>query len=140
EALLWIERLAQVAPEDRRVLECCARLQEQLGHLDELAESLERLCLVLQGKERAANRRRRAELAEKRGHPEQAVACYRAALDADPEDTGALRALLAPLERTGRLAELADVRGQLAQLVEGEERNECLAARADLLEQLGDVQ
>jgi tetratricopeptide (TPR) repeat protein len=140
EALLWIERLAQVAPEDRRVLECCARLQEQLGHHEELVETLARLDVLLQGRERAANRRHQAELHEKLGDTERALACYRSALEADPEDVAALRALLGPLERSGRKAELAEARGQLAQLVEGEERVTCLGARAALLEELGDAQ
>jgi len=140
EALLWIERLAQVAPEDRRVLECCARLQEQLGHDDERVETLERLDLVLHGVERAANRRKLAELAWKGGDLERAVERLRGALDADPDDVAALRALVEPLERTGRLAELADVRGRLAERLEGEERIACLAARIELLESLGDPQ
>jgi tetratricopeptide (TPR) repeat protein len=140
EALLWIERLAQVAPEDRRVLECCARLQEQLGHHEERVETLARLDVLLQGRERAANRRHQAELHEKLGDTERALACYRGALEADPEDVAALRALLGPLERSGRKAELAEAHGQLAQLVEGEERIACLGARAALLEELGDAQ
>ena len=140
EALLWIERLAQVAPEDRRVLECCARLQEQLGHDDERIETLERLDVVLQGPERAANRRRLAELERKRGNQEAALARLHGALEADPDDVAALRALLEPLEQTGRLAELADVRGRLAERLEGDERVACLAARVALLEALDDPQ
>ena len=140
EALLWIERLAQASPEDRRVLECCARLQEQLGHDDERIETLARLDLALHGAERAANRRRLAELELKRGDLERAVEHLHGALDADPDDTAALRALVEPLERTGRVAELADVRGRLAERLEGAERIACLAARAELLESLGDVQ
>ncbi|HEX2486324.1 MAG TPA: tetratricopeptide repeat protein, partial [Myxococcota bacterium] len=140
EALLWIERLAQVVPEDRRVLECCARLQEQLGHDDERVETLERLDLVLHGAERAANRRKLSELAWKRGDLERAIERLYGALEADPADVAALRALLEPLERTGRVAELADVRGRLAEHLEGDERAACLAARIALLESLGDVQ
>jgi tetratricopeptide (TPR) repeat protein len=138
EALLWIERLAQVAPEDAQVLACCARLQEQLGHHEELVETLGRLDLCLQGAERAANRRRLAELHEKLGHGERAVDSLYAALEADPADVAALRALLGPLERSGRLAELAEIRGRLAPLLEGAERFDCLRARAELLDGLGD--
>jgi len=139
EALLWIERLAQVSPEDARVLACCARLQEQLGHHEDLAQTLGQLDRCLEGAERAANRRRLAELYEKLGDGERAVASLRGALEADPEDVAALRALLAPLERSGQLAELAEVHGRLAALVEGEERIACLRARAELLESLGDA-
>jgi golgin subfamily B member 1 len=137
EALLWIERLAQVAPEDRRVLECCARLQEQLGHHEELAATLDQLDRQLSGGDRAGNRRRIAELYEKAGDTERSTAAYRAALEADPEDLAALRALLRILERSGDLAELADAHGRLAALVTGDERRDSLAVRAEVLEALG---
>jgi lipopolysaccharide biosynthesis regulator YciM len=61
EALLWIERLVAAMPEDRPALETCARLQETLRHSSELRETLERLDVLLQGEEQAANRRRLAD-------------------------------------------------------------------------------
>jgi tetratricopeptide (TPR) repeat protein len=138
EALLWIERLAQVAPEDRRVLECCARLQEQLGHHEELAATLDQLDRQLTGPERAGNRRRIAELHDKVGNAERAAAAYRSALEADPEDVAALRALLRILERSGDLAELAEAHGRLASLTTGDERRDSLAVRAEVLEAVGE--
>ena len=137
EALLWIERLAQVAPDDRRVLECCARLQEQLGHDEELAQTLDQLDRQLAGGERATNRRRIADLYAKLGDAERSAAAYRAALEADPEDLAALRALLRILERSGDLAELAEAHGRLAALTTGDERRDSLGVRAEVLEALG---
>ena len=134
EALLWIERLVQVAPDQRDVLETCSRLQEQLGHDEELVGTLERLDLLLCGTEQAANRRRLAELHAKGGDTDAAIDAYRRALLADPEDLAALRALLEPLERTHQLRELADVHATLAERVAGDDRAAHLAARADLLE------
>lgn len=141
EALLWLERLVQVAPEQRDVLENCSRLQEQLGHDEELVATLERLDVLLRGTEQAANRRRLAELHNKSGDVAAAVDAYRHALQADPEDLASLRALLEPLERTGQLRELADTHAALAERVAGGDRVRHLSARADLLEDpLDDLQ
>ena len=74
-----------------------------------------------------ANRRRLAELHEKRGD----TRARRRLLPRRPRRGSRRRRRAAraarPAGALGRLAELADARGQLAPLIEGEERIECLA-------------
>jgi tetratricopeptide (TPR) repeat protein len=141
EALLWIERLVAAMPEDRRTLEACARLQETLHHASELRETLERLEVLLQGEERAANRRRLATLLAADGETEGAIAAYRGALEANPDDLASLRALQSLLEETGRFREAVEVRRHLAELAPAEERIECLHALAVILsERLDDAE
>jgi len=141
EALLWIERLVAAMPEDLRTLQTCARFQEALQHSSELCETLERLDLLLQGEEQAANRRRLAELLARGGDAEAAVEAYRRALEADPDDLPSLRALLSLLEESERLGEAVEVRRHLAELVSPEERVECLHALGVILsERLDDAE
>jgi len=133
EALLWIERLVAAMPEDRRALETCARLQESLHHSTELRETLERLDVLLDGEEQAANRRRLADSLAADGDVEGMIDAYQGALEADPDDVPSLRALLSPLEEAGRLVELVEVRRHLAELVSAEERTDCLYALGAIL-------
>ena len=133
EALLWIERLVAAMPEDQRTLQTCARLQEALCQSSELRETLERLDVLLQVEEQAANRRRLAELHAANGDVEEAIDAYRRALEADSDDLLSLRALQSLLEETERLPEAVEVRRHLAELVSPEERIECLHALGVIL-------
>jgi len=133
EALLWIERLVGAMPEDRRTLETCARFQEKLHHSTELCETLERLDVLLQGEEQAANRRRLADLHAANDEVEAAIDAYRSALEADPGDLPSLRALLPLLEKSERLREAVEVRRHLLELLSPEERIECLHALGVIL-------
>ncbi len=127
-ALVWIERLVEAMPEDRRAIETCARLQETLDKPILLRDTLERLDVLLQGEEQAANRRHLAELQISAGNPEGAIAAYQGALEAAPDDVSCLRALLPLLEESERLREVVEVRRHLAELGSPEERTEHLHA------------
>ncbi len=141
EALHWIERLADAIPEDRSALETCARLQEALQTPSELRKTLERLDVLLEGEEQAANRRRLAELRAADGDPEGAIQAYRDALEAKPDDVLSLRALLPLLEESGLLRDVVEARRHLAELTPPEERIECLYDLAVILsDQLDDAE
>jgi tetratricopeptide (TPR) repeat protein len=140
KALEWAERWIAAAPEDAEALRIGARLHEQLGHDTELMALLDRLDPLLQSGEQAANRRRMAGLHAARGRGEEAIAAYRAALEADPADVEAFEGLVEQLEPAGRPEELAQARQRLAELLPPPRRAACLDELARLLEErLGDL-
>jgi len=140
KALEWAQHWIAAAPENDEALRVGARLHDQLGHDSELMALLERLDPLLQSGEQAANRRRMAGLHVARGRCEEAIAAYRAALDADPADVEALEALVEQLEPAGRPQELAQARQRLAELLPPPRRAACLDELARLLEErLGDL-
>jgi tetratricopeptide (TPR) repeat protein len=140
DALAWARRWVDAAPESVDALRLAARLHQELGHDDALLAALQSLDPLLQSGEQAANRRRMGALHSERARPTEAIAAYRAALDADPADVEALRALVELLEQWGRPEELARARRSLAELLPAAERAACLDALARLLdERLGDL-
>jgi tetratricopeptide (TPR) repeat protein len=140
EALLWAQRLLSARPDSHAALETCARLQERLGDGVGLAATLARLDAVLAGPARAANRRRLATVHSELHRDETAIEWGLAALALEPDHVPTLEALLAPLERAGRLHELADVYRSLAEHAEASRRGESLEALAGTLAHgLGDL-
>ncbi|HET6304177.1 MAG TPA: hypothetical protein VFG80_05290 [Myxococcota bacterium] len=141
EALMWADRLAAATPEDASAHATCARLQELLDDPAGLAATLEKLDLLCAPEERAANRRRLAELHRALADDDRAVAWCRAALEAEPGHLGTLESLADLLERAGRLRELAEVHRELAEREEPSRRGARLDALACLLaDGLGDLE
>jgi len=141
EALEWAEKLNQAIPEDRAALETVTRLRAELGRVEELGESLERLDDLLHGHEQAANRRRLAALRQDAGRREEAIEFYEAALRSDADDIESLVALRAHYEQTLELEPLARVYRRLSDLLPAEGAAACLNELAKLLEhQIGDVE
>jgi len=139
-ALAWVQRWAESAPESPDPLEEWARLHAALGHDAELVACLERQALLLQGSERASNRRRLARHHAEQGREADSIKCLEAALESDPHDLESLEALAAALERAGRIEELVRARRWLADAAPPERRAACLDALARLLaDRLGDV-
>jgi tetratricopeptide (TPR) repeat protein len=139
-ALAWCERLLAVAPEHREALEITADAQRTLGRMDALETTLSRLDPLLQGSEQATGRTARAALLLERGDVDAATETLEAAIEADPSNLGALRAIEARYLDAQRLQDVARVQRKLADLLSGEERARCLAQLATLLEDdLGDV-
>lgn len=132
-ALGWLERLLEVLPEDRETLEQCARLQGSLGRRTERRRSLERLDVLLEGGQRAENRREVAALYRDEGNAEQAIRWYRASLEAEPEHVGALAALESLLEAADRPEEQAEALRRRASLLTAEDRAAALDRLARLL-------
>ena len=125
-ALHWLERLAEVTPEDVATLTACARLQEGLGRGDALCVTLETLDRHLHGAERAGLRRRLGALRVARGEPERALEAYRGALLAEPADLESARACVELLAHAERVSELVVARRRLAELASGSERTRAL--------------
>jgi Tfp pilus assembly protein PilF len=121
-ALHWLERLAEAAPDDVAALRACARLQESLGRSDALCRTLEALDRHVEGRERAALRRRLGALRVERGERERALDAYRGALLADPTDLDSARACVDLLGDGERTSELVTARRRLAELASGDER------------------
>jgi Tfp pilus assembly protein PilF len=121
-ALHWLERLAEAAPDDVAALRGCARLQESLGRVDTLCQTLEALDRQVDGRERAALRRRLGALRAERGEAERALEAYRGALAADPTDLDSARACVGLLAEGDRTGELVTARRRLAELASGAER------------------
>jgi len=132
-ALHWLEQLVAAAPDERGALERCARLQESLGRSEELCRTLEAIDRQLDGVERAALRRRLGAVRASRGETEQALAAYRGALTAQPDDLESARACVTLLGGGSRTAELVTARRRLAELTDGSERSEALHALGVLL-------
>ncbi len=137
-ALDWLERLARATPDHVPTLEACARLQEQLGRLDALCETLEALDRHYHGSERAAHRRRLGAAQLRRGEPALALAAYRDALHADPSDRDAARACVELLPADAPVAERVAAQRRLSELAEGEERVRAVHALGVLLAEHGD--
>jgi tetratricopeptide (TPR) repeat protein len=139
-ALHWLEHLASAAPDDVAVLERCARLQEALGLGEALCRTLETLDRLVDGRPRAALRRRLGAARATRGETELALAAYEGALVAEPGDLESARACVALLAQDGPPAALAAARRRLAELATGPERTAQLHAlgvlRADALRDL----
>jgi tetratricopeptide (TPR) repeat protein len=139
-ALAWVERWVAVAPEDPKALMASSRLREKLGQDAELAADLERLDRLVPSADKAGLRRRLGELHAARGRVEEAIAAYRGAAEADPEDDVALDALATQLDGAGRLQELAEVQRRLVDLLPAPRRTACLDQLASLLaDRLGDL-
>lgn len=132
-ALAFAERAAATRPDDPDAHEACARLHERLGHAAEQADALVRLASLRAGAEGAAVWRRVAELRAEAGRADAALEAWRRALEADPDDLLALRALVEPLRAAGRPDELARVLRQLGQRSSGAERANSLSQLADVL-------
>jgi tetratricopeptide (TPR) repeat protein len=140
DALPWLERLAQLEPENRAALERAGRLLEQLGQCDRAIPLLERLDALLAGSEQAANRRLLAELHERTGREADAVAWYEKALDSEPGDRTSLEALHRRYRAARRTEDAVRVQRRLAELLPDEERAGCLDELARILEEeLGDL-
>ncbi len=134
EALPWVERQVASSPEDRDALRTRARLQQRLGRDDDVRETLERLDVLLTGGEQAENRRRLGAFYRDAGEDDRAIVAYQGALSADPEDKAALAELLHLLTGAERWEELADVRRELAEHLDGDARRSCLLELAELLQ------
>jgi tetratricopeptide (TPR) repeat protein len=132
-ALGFAERQARLRPDDADALETCARLHERLGHVAVLADTLARLAPLRAGAEGAAVWRRVADLNAAAGRADAALEAWQHALEADPGDVVALRALVEPLRAAGRPDELARVLRQLGERCSGAERAAWLSQLADLL-------
>ena len=139
-ALRWVDRWAEVCPGDRQAFATSARLREQLGQDSELAADLERLAELAPAQEKAEVRRRLGRLHADRGRPDESVAAYQAAVEADPDDELTLEALMAQLWNAGRLEELAVAQRRLANLLAGPQRCAQLDELSSLLaDRLGDL-
>ena len=132
-AVHWADHLARKAPDDRDALETCVRLHESLGHDAELVAAIERLDPLLAGAARAALGRRLAVVHRRHAREDAATEALLAAVEADPDDVEALRGLVEPLRRAGRLRELARVHRSLAGTLPPPERAVQLGELATLL-------
>ena len=115
-ALRWAERWVEVCPGDRQAFAASARLREQLGQDAQLVADLERLAELVPAEEKAEVRRRLGSLHADHGRPEESIAAYQAAVEAEPENELTLEALSAQLSNAGHLEELAVVQRRLADL------------------------
>jgi tetratricopeptide (TPR) repeat protein len=132
-ALHWLEHLAEATPDDTAVLERCARLQESLGRSDALCRTLETLDRLVDGRARAALRRRLGAARAGRGETELARAAYESALVAEPGDLDSARACVLLLAKEGPPGALATARRRLAELATGAERVQQIHALGVLL-------
>jgi tetratricopeptide (TPR) repeat protein len=123
-AVLVVQRWAERAG-TREAHQALVALFEESGRTDELVAALERLDTLLDGTERAANRRRLGYLHAAEGRPDDAIDAWREALGHDATDLASLEALaeaLAEANREAELIALCDERGSevlLAPHVEG---------------------
>ncbi|MEE8580515.1 MAG: tetratricopeptide repeat protein [Myxococcota bacterium] len=141
EALGWVERLLETCPEDRVALEAAAELQESLGLEEELISTCERLEPLLEGPDQAAARRRIGKLHAVLGREENAIRWQESALESDPDDIEALRALRTLYEERRQIDDLVRAQRRLCELVPPAERAVCLSDLALLLEeQVGDIE
>ncbi len=108
-ALPAAKRWVELAPDSLDALQMLARLQGDLGHTDELVETLERIDPALEGVERAANQRRLGYLHAAEGRGEAALAAWRAAVESDPDDIASLEAILQALAGDDRAVEALEV-------------------------------
>jgi len=139
-ALRWAERWVEVCPRDRQAFATSARLREQLGQDAPLAADLERLAELVPAEEKAEVRRRLGSLHADHGRPEESIAAYQAAAEADPENQLTLEALSVQLSDAERLEELAAVQRRLADLLPPPQRCARLDELSSLLaDRLGDV-
>ncbi len=131
-ALAAYERALALRPSSLGAIRGLRDLAERLADWPAAARSLE-LELALQGRwsprERGALSRRLGEIAWHRlGDPERAENAYRAALDADPNDLDALRALEHLHETRGSWASAAELYEREAELLGDEEPERCKQA------------
>jgi tetratricopeptide (TPR) repeat protein len=137
EAVPWLERWAQIAPEDREPLEVLARLYEAAGQAPEVVRSLERLDALLSGPEQASLRRR---VAARQDDVAERARWLERALESHPGDVEALSALRDAYRELGRLEDQARVQRRLAESLPPDQKAHCLEDLARLLEEdLGDV-
>ncbi|MDJ0868514.1 MAG: hypothetical protein QNK03_20570, partial [Myxococcota bacterium] len=129
-------RWAQERPQERAALETLAHVLGEAGHTEELAGCLERLDALLDGPERAANRRRLGYLHAAEGRTEGAIDAWRAALEAEPSDEASLEALVDALSEAERYDELIRLFDQRPTTRARESRAVALA-RARALEATG---
>ncbi len=125
-ALVWVQKLAACAPEDRDVLEHLARLQEATGDKAALADSLEALDSLLDAGERAGNRQRLGFLYDELGDSDRAIDAHRNALALNPDALESVRAIDELLSETSRFAERVEIKRHLSELIGGAERAQCL--------------
>ncbi|MFV1979322.1 MAG: hypothetical protein ACC649_08215, partial [Myxococcota bacterium] len=139
-ALRWAERWVEVCPVDRQAFATSARLREQLEQDAPLVADLERLAELVPAEEKAEVRRRLGSLHADHDRPEESIAAYQAAVEADPENELTLEALSVQLSNAGRLEELAVVQRRLADLLPPPQRCARLDELSSLLaDRLGDV-
>ncbi len=140
-ALVWIERLLEATPEDRQTLETAARLQREIGRLEDLTQTLQRLDPLLLGTEQAANRLQLAQLASESGDEAQAIASLESAAESDPTNCEIWRELKRRYEAGHQLHDVARVQRRLADTLPADEQARCLDELTTLLEtQLGDME
>lgn len=130
-ALERLKRVLALVPRHLPALSSLARLYERHGRWEELLETYRReLKATPPGAAAAALRMKMAELAERRlGHPEEALALYREAVEAQPTHAPARRALERGLEAAGKWAELVTVLEQGIPLLESKAERACTATR-----------
>ncbi len=138
ETIAAMEAVVGIEPNDVDHLDRLARLYHAAGGWQKAAETFERVAM------RAVDARGRAALLaagrlyRENGKPERAIEVYRALLDRKATDPDALHALDELLAQLHRWAEVAEVRGALAERVGGGlEKAALLRAQARALEQAG---
>ncbi len=140
EALHWVERLWQLVPSERGVIEEVVRLREALGREDDIVEPLERLDPLLTGESQAANRRKLAATHQSQGREADAIRWWEASIDREPGHVESLRAVEALYESTGDLEAGARTIRRLADaLPEDEQIPELQRLATMLVDRLADV-
>jgi len=109
QALGWLDGLRMQGAGDAEVLQRIADLQRELGQVDNLVATLDRLSDGLLGPDLAANRREAAALLTDAGREEQAIAALEAATEAAPRDADSLSKLAAGYRSSGRFDDLVRV-------------------------------
>ncbi|MDH3521129.1 MAG: tetratricopeptide repeat protein, partial [Myxococcales bacterium] len=139
DALPWVQRWVQMAPEEPAALRALARLHERPGHESELTATLEALDPLLERRDRVENRRRLGILYARRGLPEEAARSFQAAVLLDPNDMDSLEGLVAVLRELGRTEELIVAQTQLADQLDAPRRTRCLYEVVQLQDEIGDL-
>jgi len=139
-ALAWVVRWVAAVPSDPEALFTSAHLREKLGQDAELVADLESLDPLLPSDLHAQHRRRLGAVHAQHNRSTEAIAAYRAAIEADADDILSHQALVEQLDLAGQLEELAQARWRLTELLQPPELAGCLDELARLLaDRLGDL-
>jgi tetratricopeptide (TPR) repeat protein len=138
EVIAAMEQVVRHAPDDGDAYDRLARLYHRAGAWPKAAEAFERVAELVRDDRGRAALRAAARLYRDHGHPERAVAAYRAIVARRASDREAWQALDELLEGLGRWRELAEVRGAMAASAAGVDKAALLRAQARALQAAGD--
>jgi len=142
-ALGWLERLRQVAPDDRACLEAIVTRHERhddLAHADRWNSALEALQATTSGEQRVGSLNRLVALQQRLGNRAAAIGWAEESLDAAPQQVDIGRELVELYRCERRDEDRARLQRELADQLVGDERTACLTDLATLLaDSLGDL-